>query len=158
MRTAPPVAVWHKFIDPRPPNAKQSIVQLPKRISYGTCNVALFSFYSKDRKLVNSSPALAWSDIFSAGLNLDNDCLTHHEGGAIVVNDTRGKPGLSLFVWEDGAPFEWLLNHENILEFPPGMDPTNPDIGPPLLTNVTFVTGLRTANNSLLRDVSELYL
>lgn len=35
MRTAPPKAVWDKVIDPRPPNEKQSIVQLPKRVSYG---------------------------------------------------------------------------------------------------------------------------
>ena len=61
-------------------------------------------------------------------------------------------------MWEDGAPFEFLLNHENILEFPPGMSPTNPDSGPSLFKNATFIAGLQTAKDSLAHGVSALYL
>lgn len=35
LRTAPPQAVWNEFNDPRPPSEKQTVVQLPRRISYG---------------------------------------------------------------------------------------------------------------------------
>lgn len=72
------------------------------------------------------------------------------------MEDVQGRPGLSLFIWEDGAPFEFLLKQETILEFPPGMDPTNPE--PPLLKNATLMMGLRMANESFAHDVSALYL
>ena len=35
MRTAPPAAAWDSFKDSRPPNQRQTIVQLPKWVSYG---------------------------------------------------------------------------------------------------------------------------
>ena len=75
-----------------------------------------------------------------------------------LMEDVQGRPGMSLFIWEDGAPFDFLLNQETILEFPPGMDPTNPDIGPSLLKNATLMMGLRIANESFGHDVSALYL
>ena len=75
-----------------------------------------------------------------------------------VLSDINGQPGLSLFMWKDGAPFEWLLNHESILEFPPGMDPVNPESGPSLLNDTTLVTGLRTGIGGEMGNVSALYL
>ena len=55
----------------------------------GTCNVALFSFEDVDaqkKKIINASPALAWSDISSASLQLNSDCLIEKDkGGAVVV-------------------------------------------------------------------------
>lgn len=54
----------------------------------GKCNVALFSFEDVDaqkRKVVNASPAMAWSDIFSACYQLNGKCLDNNEGGAVVV-------------------------------------------------------------------------
>ena len=77
-----------------------------------------------------------------------------------VLPDIHGQPGLSLFMWKDGAPFEWLLNHENTLDFPPGMDPVNPRSGPSLslLNNATLIMGLRTGNGGAMGNVSALYL
>ena len=72
--------------------------------------------------------------------------------------DVQGQPGLSLFMWEDGAPFEFLLVQEETFQFPLGMDPTNPDIGPSLLNNTTRRAGLRAANDSHAEEVSALYL
>ena len=54
----------------------------------GKCNVALFSFEDVDaekKKIVNASPALAWSDIYSACYQLNGKCLDNNEGGAVVV-------------------------------------------------------------------------
>ena len=45
-------------------------------------------------------------------------------------------------MWEDGAPFEFLMNHESTDEFPEGMSPIHPHIGPSLLSNATLITGL----------------
>ena len=75
-----------------------------------------------------------------------------------MTEDINGGPGLSLFMWEDGAPFEFLLNHDNGLEFPPGMSPSNPHFGPSSFSNATFMAGLQTAKDSLKQDVSALYL
>lgn len=38
-------------------------------------------------------------------------------------------PALSLFVWEDGAPFDWLMNHYMTDEFPIPPDPTLDPLG-----------------------------
>ena len=54
----------------------------------GTCNLALFSFEDVDaqkKKILNASPALAWSDILSACVQLSGKCLDKNEGGAVVV-------------------------------------------------------------------------
>ena len=54
----------------------------------GTCNVALFSYEdvnAEKKKIVNASPALAWSDVFSASYQLSAKCLDNREGGAVVV-------------------------------------------------------------------------
>ena len=75
-----------------------------------------------------------------------------------ILPDVHGRPGLSLFMWKDGAPFEWLLNHENILEFPPGMDPVDPESGPSLLNNATLIMGPRAGNGGVMGNVSALYL
>lgn len=61
-------------------------------------------------------------------------------------------------MWEDGAPFEFLMNHDTGSEFPRGMSPTNPNIGPSLLDNATFMTGLAAANRDFAQDISALYL
>ena len=74
------------------------------------------------------------------------------------MEDVQGRPGLSLFIWEDGAPFEFLMKQETIFDFPQGLDPTLPDIGPSLLKNLTLQMGLRVVTDSLARDVSALYL
>ena len=74
------------------------------------------------------------------------------------VKDTRGGPGLSLFMWQDGSPFEFLVNHEGINEFPTGLDPVNPSTGSSILTNATFMTGLGVENAGTRRDGSALYL
>ena len=44
MRTAPPAANWDAFTDPRPPNQKQAIVQLPKWISQGQISRTAWRF------------------------------------------------------------------------------------------------------------------
>ena len=75
-----------------------------------------------------------------------------------ILPDIHGQPGLSLFMWEDGAPFEWLLNHENILEFPDGVDPVTPESGLSLLNNATLIKDLRTGNGRAMSNVSALYL
>ena len=75
-----------------------------------------------------------------------------------MTEDINGGPGLSLFMWEDSAPFEFLLNHDNGMEFPPGMSPSNPDIGPSLFSNATSMAGLQAEKDSLTQDVSGLYL
>ena len=74
------------------------------------------------------------------------------------TEDVQGKPGISVFMWEDGAPFEFLLNQETIFEFPPGMDPTSPGIGPSLLNKMSLMMGLGVANDSIAQAVSALYL
>ena len=59
----------------------------------GTCNIALFSFEDVDaakRKIINASPALAWSDIYSACFQLNGKCLDNNEGGAVVVKGRIG--------------------------------------------------------------------
>ena len=35
LRTAPPQAVWNAFLDTRGPEQRQTIVQLPRRVSFG---------------------------------------------------------------------------------------------------------------------------
>ena len=43
LRTAPPQAVWNSFKDPRGPE-RQSIVQLPRRVSFGQSDLRLLPF------------------------------------------------------------------------------------------------------------------
>ena len=75
----------------------------------------------------------------------------------VLAQDVSGGPGLSLFMWEDGSDFEFLMNHENLLEFPPGMS-RDPNVGPSLFSNTTFMKGLQAAKHSLAQGVSALYL
>ena len=68
----------------------------------GTCNLALFSFEDIDaqkKKILNASPALAWTDIFSACVQLSGKCLDHNQGGAVVV---KGR------IREPSGPSSWL--------------------------------------------------
>ena len=45
-------------------------------------------------------------------------------------------------MWEDGAPFQWLMINYAGLDFPPGMGPLHPTGGPSLLNNATFLARL----------------
>ena len=44
LRTAPPQAVWDSFQDPRRPGERQTIVQLPRRISFGQSDLRFLPF------------------------------------------------------------------------------------------------------------------
>ena len=44
LRTAPPQAVWGSFQDPRSPGERQTIVQLPRRVSSGQSDLRLLPF------------------------------------------------------------------------------------------------------------------
>ena len=44
LRTAPPQAVWNSFRDPRGPKDRQTIVQLPRRVSFGQSDIRLWPF------------------------------------------------------------------------------------------------------------------
>lgn len=35
-------------------------------------------------------------------------------------------PGLSLFLWQDGAPFDNVMNHYMSASYPQGIDPATP--------------------------------
>ena len=48
-----------------------------------------------------------------------------------------GAPGLGMFMWADGAPFEWLLLHNQLFDFPPGFDPIPPGTTSSVLSNMT---------------------
>jgi hypothetical protein len=43
---------------------------------------------------------------------------------SLTSKDSMSTPALSLFVWEDGAPFDWLMNQYMTAEFPFPPDPT----------------------------------
>ena len=49
----------------------------------------------------------------------------------VANQDPRGAPALSLFLWEDGAPWDWLMNYFMNDPFPAAPDPTvlNPLFG-----------------------------
>ena len=44
LRTAPPQAVWNSFQDGRGPAERQTIVQLPRRVSWGQSDVQFLPF------------------------------------------------------------------------------------------------------------------
>ena len=44
LRTAPPQAVWNSFQDPRAPGERQTIVQLPRRVSSGQLDLRCLPF------------------------------------------------------------------------------------------------------------------
>ena len=105
----------------------------------------------KQRRWSNCSERLV-----TAPLRLPtSDRFTNH---LTRSEDVYGQPGLSLFVWEDGAPFEFLMIQEETFEFPLGIDPTNTEIGPSSSNNATLMAGLRPANDSHAQEVSALYL
>ena len=41
-----------------------------------------------------------------------------------LVSDPRGTPALGLFLWEDGAEWDWLMNYNMNDPFPRPPDPT----------------------------------
>ena len=57
-------------------------------------------------------------------------------------------------MWEGGSAFEFLLNQENLWEFPRGMSPSDPSSsgGPSLwIGNASFGEGLRAAKDGVAR-------
>ncbi len=53
-----------------------------------------------------------------------------------------------MFMWADGAAFEWLVNHNQLFEFPPGFDPVPVKGSPSFLGNSSLPEGrLQAANH-----------
>ena len=105
-----------------------------------SCNLALVTYAR------NVIPSLSrWSDVFSAGDQLAQICGGYgSQGGAATVNskdkaslkakysansdqDALGKPALVVFLWQDGAYFEGILNRYMSIGFPTGIDPSAPE-------------------------------
>ena len=61
-----------------------------------------------------------------------------------LIGDAGGKPALSLFVWEDGAQWDWMMNYVTNNPFP---EPPDPTIVGSLLRNETFIEELHKGNN-----------
>ena len=51
MRTTPPAATWNSFRDYRPTDQRQTIVQLPKWVSYG--QLSFYTYYFLAAYLIN---------------------------------------------------------------------------------------------------------
>lgn len=66
----------------------------------------------------------------------------------ITPEDVAGNPGLTVFLWEDGAPFEWLMVVYAGLDFPPGMGPLGPAVGLSMLNNASLVARFEAAKDN----------
>ena len=53
-------------------------------------------------------------------------CLSINQAGTAIVNDIGGQPALGIFIWKDGADFQWLVNNCMGYAIPPPMNPNPP--------------------------------
>jgi len=65
-----------------------------------------------------------------------------------VDKDYRSVPGLGIYMWADGASFEFVMNQEMGDQFPFGMDPTLTNMDNVVRSNATFAAGLFKGNNT----------
>ena len=102
LRTKPPQWDWPSIVDPRSPESRQDIVQVPKLWSHGTmrawwiwyfqcakktgnCNIALLSFAHGGSWLSVSSSR--WTDVSAQGSRLVTTCAGRQgQGGFSIVN------------------------------------------------------------------------
>ena len=63
-----------------------------------------------------------------------------------VIGDAGGKPALSLFLWEDGAQWDWIMNYITNDPFP---EPPDPTIVSSLLRNGSYIEKIQSGNNAL---------
>ncbi|KAI4091942.1 MAG: hypothetical protein LQ344_003760 [Seirophora lacunosa] len=124
VRSAPPTYVWSAFQDPRGIEFQNTVVQLPRMVSRGDCNIAIYSY--PGTQTPTSTPLIAWPAVHEAGTSIATACLSISLGGTAVVNDVENKPALGMFVWQDGADFQWLMNHDMGYAIPPGLNPNPP--------------------------------
>ncbi|KAL6722321.1 hypothetical protein ACLMJK_001428 [Lecanora helva] len=118
---------WLSITDPRPPGHQQDIVQVPKWWSCGNCNLALLS-YAHDGSWLSVS-ASRWTDVDDRAAQLIATCLEENkQGGAITVNNVEGTASLSLFLWQDGAPFDNVMNQYMSANYPAGIDPITTEV------------------------------
>lgn len=118
------------------------------------------------RGLKSPLPGIVWQRLAwrpaRAGPSLSTVCcrarfVETEERSILLINmvcceDSQGSPALSLLLWEDGAPFDWLMNDYMGWEFPIAIDPR---VAPPLLSNSSFVAILQqgSANSTILQSM-----
>ncbi|KAL8961152.1 MAG: hypothetical protein Q9193_002254 [Seirophora villosa] len=146
VRSAPPTYVWPAFRDPRGIEFQNTVVQLPRMVSRGSfgfpqihlpllfrqllppaLEVTAEAIYSyPGTQTPTSTPLIAWPAVHEAGTSIATACLSMNQGGTAVVNGIENKPALGMFVWQDGADFQWLMNHDMGYAIPPGLNPNPP--------------------------------
>ncbi|KAL9010335.1 MAG: hypothetical protein Q9173_004719 [Seirophora scorigena] len=138
VRSAPPTYVWPAFQDPRGPQFQNTVVQLPRLVSrvsssrlgsgdnslQKTTAEAIYSY--PGTQTPTSTPLIAWPAVHEAGTSIAAACLSINQGGTAVVNGIENNPALGMFVWQDGADFQWLMNHDMGYAIPPGLNPNPP--------------------------------
>lgn len=75
-----------------------------------------------------------------------------------IIEDMLGNPGLGLFFWEDGAPFQFVVNQVMGEQFPDGLDPTltnNPLHSNESLANITLSASITNRSNFII-DILQL--
>ncbi|KAL8710019.1 MAG: hypothetical protein Q9220_005290 [cf. Caloplaca sp. 1 TL-2023] len=109
VRSGPPAYVWQAFRDPR-----------------GDCNIAIYSI--PGTQTPTYTPLVAWPAVIEAGNVIAAACLSINQAGTAIVDDMDGKPALGMFIWQDGADFQWLMNHNMGFAVPPGFNPNPPSV------------------------------
>lgn len=64
---------------------------------------------------------------------------------ARLRKDSQGRPALSVFIWQDGAAFDWRMNDYMISEFPTPPDPT---VGSNGLSQDELIQRMRMGNST----------
>ncbi|KAL9074319.1 MAG: hypothetical protein Q9161_002305 [Pseudevernia consocians] len=127
LETAPPESDWRGWTDNRPIAFRRKVVQVPKFWNHGSCNLALLSHVDGNSKTALSLSR--WADVYLAGYTLVQACLNlHSQGGAATVIDAFGRPALTMFLWQNGAVFDNVINMYTSAPFPAGIDPRVPAI------------------------------
>ena len=67
-----------------------------------------------------------------------------------AITDPQGNPALSIFLWEDGAQWDWLMNHYMNDPFP---QPPDPSIVHGLFNNGSLVETFRKAMSARLEEI-----
>ena len=64
-----------------------------------------------------------------------------------LTGDAGGKPALSLFLWEDGAEWDWMMNY---VTNDPSSEPPDPTIVGSLFRNESLIEKVQIGNGTLL--------
>ncbi|KAK0507075.1 hypothetical protein JMJ35_010533 [Cladonia borealis] len=110
---------WPVFVDPRPRMAQTPSIQLPKFWAYGSCNIALTTYFVHP-----TTPLTSWSIVYLTGVQALNICQESSQGGWATVGGLGGVPVLSLFFWANGAAFQDIVNIYMSAGFPKAIDPS----------------------------------